>query len=219
MNTHWLFGITLASCLLAGAHAQEVPATPSPKEVAGQCRVSFIETPHLKLKEYFKNDSMLTSSCDIRFKSQGDVVIGELGLLFYPRNKNLDDEVSLGFSRVPGQPGQWRFEGTKEILSEGLIIERSFTQEKTGEEVLLVGHQLQRGTMPSGGITELPGIRILRLTPQFAISVDLNFEPMTTGLSVKAYKQRLETTSQELVEIVKGLQPTPGQAGPTVRLP
>ncbi|WP_374603580.1 hypothetical protein [Niveibacterium sp.] len=128
-----------------------------------------------------------------------------------------DDNYAVGFSRSHEDPDEWRFEGTSDVLLESRIVKRSFNVQRDRDETLLVGHQRLRGKMPNGGITDLPGIRVLRLTPQFVISVEMNFEPMTSELSVKAYQQRYDAISRELVEMVKSLRPTPGRSGPTVR--
>lgn len=219
MLKKWLWIFLTASGLLATAQAQDSQpqATVSPKEVAGQCQVSLVETAHLKMKQFFRNSSMFSSSCDVDFKDKEKVSIGEIGIIFSPRDMDLANNYAVGFERNQDKPEQWFFEGTINILLKSRFLKRSFTHKKEGDEELLVGHQLIRGEMPNGGITELPGIRILRLTPQFVIIVEQDFEPMTSELSVKTYKQRLDTYSRELVEIVKGIQPTPGQSGPTVR--
>ncbi|MCX9154796.1 hypothetical protein OPU71_01510 [Niveibacterium sp. 24ML] len=133
------------------------------------------------------------------------------------RDLDTDENYGLGFVRATGEREQWKFEGTSDLLLDSHILKRSFTQVQSGDETLLVGRQLLRGKMPNGGVTELPGIRILRIAPQFVISAQMNFQPMTGGLSVKAYQQRLDAVSQELIDIVKSIRPTPGQPGPTVR--
>ena len=49
------------------------------------------------------------------------------------------------------------------------------------------------------------------------VSVELNFQPPYYEKQNKGYKQLREAVSQELVEIVKSVQATPGVPGPTVR--
>jgi len=202
--------------ITAQVQAQESSAALSPEKIAGECQVSIAETTHLKLLnglQHIEDEPF----CGIHFKSNDRVAVGGIGMLFYPRQLEKDDNYGIGFSHSRESPDTWRFDGTSDLLLDSRIIKRTFTQQHDGQETLLIGHQLLRGKMPNGGITEVPGIRILRLTPQFVISVEMNFEPMTSELSVKAYQQRYDAISRELVEIVKSLRPTPGQSGPTVR--
>ena len=70
-----------------------------------------------------------------------------------------------------------------------------------------------------GGPIELLGIRVLRLTPQYVVSVELNFDGPYYNQTAKGYKQLRKTVSRELVEIAKSVAPTPGQPGPSVRNP
>lgn len=218
MLKQWLCAILVAGSLTAMAQEQAGSVLPSLDEVAGRCQASIIETPNLKLKEAIP-DMGREPYCSIRFKSKEHVTGESISVLFYPRKMDMDDKYGMGFLRIPDKPGQWHFVGTGDVLLESRILKRHFTHENNGDEELLVGHQLLRGKMPNGGVTELPGIRILRLTPQFAISVELDYEPMTSELSVKAYEQRLDMFNRELVEIVRSLRPTPGNPGPTVRQP
>ena len=201
------------------AHAQDAGPPPTPDTIAGECQVSIVETPHMSIEKFFRNNEV-PASCDIEFKDQWRISAGRsgIGLLIYPRNLESDDNY-IGFSRLHEKADQWRFDGTADLLLASRIVKHTFSQQQDGEGTLLVGHQLLRGKMPNGGITELPGIRILRLTPQFVMSVEMNFEPMTSELSGKAYQQRYDAISRELVEIVKSLRPTPGKPGPTVRQP
>lgn len=221
MLKKWLWIILTAGGLLAAAQAQDsqTQATASPEEVAGECQVSLVETAHLTIdrKRVSRDNDKIEPSCAIHFISKEKVTNEMIGFIFSPRRMDLDNEYAAGFERSPDKPDQWLFEGRKDVLYKSRFLKRSFTHAKEGDDDLLVGHQLVHGYSVQGGLFDLPGIHILRLTPQFAISVELNFSPMSDELSVEAYKQRLDTYSRELVEIVKSIQPTPGQSGPTIR--
>ncbi len=217
MLKKWLWVILTAGGVLAAAQAQDsqTQATASPKEVAGQCQVSLVETAHLKFRGADKDTEYGT--CFIDLKSSVDVSVERISLIFSPISRIEKSCCIVDFRRNLEKPDQWLFEGRKDVLYKSRFLKRSFTHEKEGDDELLVGHQLVHGYSVQGGLFDLPGIHILRLTPQFAISVELNFSPMSDELSVEAYKQRLDTYSRELVEIVKSIQPTPGQSGPTIR--
>ena len=111
---------------------------------------------------------------------------------------------------------RWQFRGT-DLLLASKMLKTSFSEEHIGEETLLVGNQLIKGNIAQGGPITVPGIRILRITPQFVVSVELNFQPLHYEKQTRGYKQLREVVSQELVEIVKSVQVTPGVSGPTVR--
>ncbi len=202
--------------ITAQAPAQETDAALSPEKIAGECQVSIAETPHLKLLNGLQHAED-EPFCGMHFKNNEHVAVGGIAVLFYPRQLEKDDNYGIGFSRSGESQDKWRFDGTSDLLLDSRIIKRSFTQQHDGPETLLVGHQLLRGKMPNGGVTELPGVRILRLTPMFVISVEMNFEPMTAELSMKAYQQRLDVITSELVDVVKSVRPTPGVSGPTIR--
>ena len=220
MQSKWTIAAVVSGLIVIAppALAQGITSAPSPEQIAGECQLSIVETPHLQLLNGLQHSDD-EPFCGLHFKNNEHMAVGGIGVLFYPRQIETDNNYGIGFSRSSDNPDKWRFDGTSDVLLESRIVKRNFTQRQDGEETLLVGHQLLRGKMPNGGSTELPGIRILRLMPQFVVSVEMNFEPMTDELSVKSYRQRYDAVSRELIEVVKSLRPTPGQPGPTVRQP
>lgn len=115
------------------------------------------------------------------------------------------DRLSYGNGFIQNSKGQWFFRGT-EFLIDPEILETSFTEERISGETLLVGHQLIKGKVSQGGPIVLPGIRILRITPLFVVSAELNFQPLHYEKQNLGYKQLREEVSKELVNVVKSIR-------------
>lgn len=180
-----------------------------------------VETMHAKVLEnagksaeyaYCSIHPVLPSNTTVEFPS---IFIFGRGL--YEREKlthRSEGETDNGF--IQDDSGHWRFPGTNLLLN-SKMLKTSFTEERNGAETLLVGQQLIKGNIAQGGPISVPGIRILRITPEFVVSVELNFQPLHYEKQNKGYKQLREAVSRELVDIVKSIQVTPGIPGPTVR--
>jgi hypothetical protein len=207
----------LIFCLLAVtplAHGYEINPDLLTATI-GNCEASLLETRNLKLGESERNTGAHTV-CYIDLKSTTNVSGERISLIFSPTSRIKDNCCIAGFVR--NEKEQWQFEGNNALL-ESRFLKRTFKQEQTGDELLLIGTQLLRGKNAQGGLMDMPGMSVLRITPQFVISVELNFQPAHYEKQTKGYKELREAVSQELVEIVKSIQPTPGQPGPTVRQP
>lgn len=204
--------LLLSISLLAGAG--EKGAKPLTMEAFGQCQFSIQETVHLKLKNT-SNGSREYSYCSIYFDFPRGL-ISDAGISVFVFGKGLLESEGNEVGFIQDKSGSWSFAGTDLLLS-SKMLKTSFTQEQSGSETLLVGYQLIRGNIAQGGPITLPGIRILRITPEFVVSVELNFQPLHYEKQNKGYKQLREAVSKELVDIVKSVQLEPGTAGPTVR--
>ena len=111
-----LLAILATAGLLAVAQAQDKPAqaTASPKEIAGQCQISLIETPHLKLS---RSEGDTDGACFIYLKSKEKVSAEQISLIFAPISHVESEEGDcciVGFERNRDKPYQWRFVGTKD---------------------------------------------------------------------------------------------------------
>lgn len=207
------FGLLVFSCWsTAGIN---LPAA-LPQEIFLRCTFS-VETPtHLVLKED-SGGSRNRPTCFLEF-GLPHAISPELGVSILIMGIEIfkGDRFSYGNGFVQGSSGDWHFQGTELLLSPK-ILKTSFTEERNGDETLLVGHQLIKGNIAQGGPISVPGIRILRITQKFVVSVDLNFQPLHYEKQNKGYRQLREAVSRELVDIVRSVQITPGVPGPTVR--
>jgi hypothetical protein len=188
----------------------------SPVEL-GECHFSIREINNLRLANS-SYGSTEGGYCWIGLKSlkrlhgdTGDIAVLIQGKRWFDSNQ---DQGKSGFWRA--QNGHWMFKGTELLLSPEML-NTSFTEERSGNETLLVGYQLIKGNIAQGGPISVPGIRILRITPEFVVSVELNFQPLHYEKQNKGYKQLREAVSRELVDIVRSVQFTPGAPGPTLR--
>ncbi|WP_428828241.1 hypothetical protein ACLIKD_10220 [Azonexus sp. IMCC34842] len=184
-------------------------------EVFGACEFSILETMHLKLG---KGSGYSESPfCSIGLAFSGTLFIEARASVFVVRTEKYEaNREGKGVGFVEDADSRWTFQGT-DLLLDSKMLKTSFTEEHIGDETLLVGHQLIKGNIAQGGPITVPGIRILRITPEYVVSVELNFEPLHYEKQTKGYKQLREAVSQELVEIVKSVQITPGVSGPTAR--
>lgn len=209
--------LMLSVSLIAGAGEQEV--RPLAQEAFGQCQFSIQKLVHLKLRET-SYGSAEDSYCAINFDfprgliSDAGITIFLFGKGLFELERRSEGQSTSGFAQ--DDRGRWHFQGTELLLSPKML-KTSFTEERDGEETLLVGEQLIKGNISQGGPISVPGIRILRIAPQFVVSVDLNFQPLHYEKQNKGSKQLREAVSRELVDIVRSVQITPGVPGPTVR--
>lgn len=204
----FLLGFSLLAC------AGEKGAKPLAPVAFDQCQFSIQKSHHLDMRTT-SNGSGEDSYCAIHLgipsgvflEASASVIVSGKGLF----EKDGND---VGFSQDTN--GKWAFAGTDLLLS-SKMLKASFMQELSESETLLVGYQLIRGNIAQGGPITVPGIRILRIAPEFLVSVELNFQPTHYEQQNKGYKQLREAVSKELVDIVKSVQFAPGAAGPTVR--
>ena len=207
-----VFGcLFLIASLMVGA--QEGHQQPFQQEYFAKCQLSIQETGHLK---HGKSTGCTDNPfCSIGLMFPNNLFIEPRASVFVFGKGLLEREGNeVGF--IQGKNGSWSFAGTDLLLS-SKMLKTSFTQEQSGSETVLVGYQLIRGNIAQGGPITLPGIRILRITPEFVVSVELNFQPTHYEKQNKGYKQLREAVSKELVDVVKSVQLEPGTAGPTVR--
>jgi hypothetical protein len=195
--------------------AQESQSSNLGQMAFANCEFSIMETQHLKLGEE-SNGVNTRPNCFIALKPPNGLFIEAsydirvIGAELFDSNRLA---LGVGFAQ---NAQSWLFQGTDLLLS-SKMIKTSFSEKHIGEETLLVGNQLIKGNITQGGPITVPGIRILRITPQFVVSVELNFQPLHYEKQTRGYKQLREAVSQELVDIVKSVQVTPGVSGPTVR--
>ncbi len=207
------FGLLVFSCWsIAGMN---LPAV-LPQETFLKCTFSVEKSTHLVLKED-SGGSRNRPTCFLEFGLPHGLS-PELGVSILIMGAEIfkGDRFSYGNGFAQGADGDWHFQGTELLLSPKML-KTSFTEEHNGDETLLVGLQLIKGNIAQGGPISVPGIRILRITPEFVVSVELNFQPLHYEKQNKGYKQLREAVSLELVDVVKSVQVTPGAKGPTVR--
>lgn len=208
---------TLSVSLIASAG--EKGASPLTIEAFGQCQFSIQKLVNLNLKDT-SYGSAADSYCSIKFDfprgliSDVGITVFVLGKGLFELERQNEGQSYSGFAQ--DDRGNWHFQGTELLLSPKML-KTSFTEEHHEDETLLVGNQLIKGNISQGGPISVPGIRILRITPEFVVSVELNFQPLHYEKQNKGYKQLREVVSRELEDIVKSVQVTPGVRGPTVR--
>jgi len=202
----------LVCALLAGA--REGHSEPLQQEVFAKCEFAIQRTEHLALRGNARGNHD-RPTCFINFDLPYDLS-PELSVSVFIFGPNVfdGDRWAYGIGFIQDSMGNWHFQGT-DLLLDSKMLKTSFTEEHSGDETMLVGQQLIKGNIAQGGPISVPGIRILRITPEFVVSVELNFQPLHYEKQNKGYKQLREAVSKELVDVVKSVQLEPGTAGPT----
>jgi len=191
-----------------------------PPESFGQCQFSLMETEHIKL-EAGSDGSSKYSYCHISLSippglSGEPLDIAILARAIYEselKSKMKDGVTENGF--VLETNGKWLFRGTEFLLPPTKMLTTSLVEENIDGETILVGHQLLSGYISQGGPLKVPGIRIVRITPNFAVRVSLNFHSINNERI--AQKRLREAVSKEIVDVVKSVHYRPGMRGPTVQ--
>lgn len=214
-----IFGaITLSISTSVFADADTVERLPP--ESFGQCQFSLMETKHIKL-EAESDGSSRYSYCHISLSIPPNMSGEPLDITILARtiyeselkSKMKDGVTENGF--VLEKNGKWLFRGTEFLLPPTKILSTSLIEENIDGEIVLVGHQLLSGHISQGGPLKVPGIRIVRITPNFAIRVSLNFHSIDNESIAK--KRLREAVSKEIIDVVKSVHYRPGMRGPTVQ--
>jgi hypothetical protein len=206
------------------ANADQINTKPNANNPFDKCQFSIRETEHLKLKIGASWADSEQHTCVIETKQTNNNVLNPQPAIFIIGSDQYEAERTSGaiVGFIQGENGKWTFQGNAYWLLSPKFLKRTFTQDQTGGETLLVGKQIVRGSPPNankGGYMDLPATMILRITPEFVVSLEagFNFMPTAKPSFVKDYPQLYEAYNKELVEIVKSVQPAPGIAGPYVR--
>lgn len=185
----------------------------SNSDLFGKCQFSLMTTKNLSLGKSTGHSE--EPYCSIGLSFPRNLFSDTRAAVFVFGTRQLEkDGNGVGFSQ--DSKGNWSFKGTELLLSPKML-KTSFTKEQCDDETILVGYQSIRGSIAQGGPITVPGIRILRITPKFVASVQLNFQPSHYEKQTKGYKQLRESVSKELVDLVKSIQATHGTPGPTIR--
>lgn len=94
----------------------------------------------------------------------------------------------------------WSFAGFRSGSEPSGYDKLDTAQAKDGDDLLLTGTQREATTTPHGDNVVLPGISLLRIAPDFLVSVQLAFDPSTPE-AVQA------AVGQELDQVVRGIRP------------
>jgi hypothetical protein len=213
------FRIALLSCLLSSAlfvNAEETNERSLTLNIFDKCQFSIRQGKHIKLATNSTWDAArkycfigLTPLPRNAFSGSIDAYVIDIN-----RYKTEPDSNYAGFFQKPN--GEWVFQGTELLLSPK-FLKRTFIREQSGDETLMIGYQLIQGISQNGGLTVMPGLRILRINPAFLVSLEANFNlpPSSSPPLRKDYSKPYEALKKELVEMVKSIRITPNVPGPT----
>ncbi|RDS81544.1 hypothetical protein DWU98_09910 [Dyella monticola] len=77
----------------------------------------------------------------------------------------------------------------------------SFENIYRGKDVVLVGRQIERSKDQAGTLLALEGVRILRITPSYLVSIDMPFQPSSP-------KEARDDIIKDMVNLVESVHVT-----------
>ncbi|RDS78727.1 hypothetical protein DWU98_21425 [Dyella monticola] len=70
-----------------------------------------------------------------------------------------------------------------------------------GEDLVLVGRQIERSKDQAGTLLALEGVRILRITPSYLVSIDMPFQPSSP-------KEARDDIIKDMINLVESVHVT-----------
>lgn len=81
---------------------------------------------------------------------------------------------SQGFYK--DKSGNWKFKGNPLWINFTGFKKLSFQEERSGDDFILIGRQIETGRDQAGTPIVFEGVHILRITPSYLVSMDLPFD-------------------------------------------
>ena len=186
------------------------------EDAFAKCQFSIHPTHNLTISEKwhgYREDLF----CSIEIDHPDNLFLESTAKISIFSNEKISDAAEqLGFKK--DLTGKWYYQGNSPFLINPQIIKKSFSQKITDEEILLVGQQLTKGYVSQGGPITSPGIQILRITKNFLVTIDLNFQDTSYEKKVAGYKQLRELITKELIDLVNSLKFEPKATMPLIKI-
>jgi hypothetical protein len=188
----WQARLVLLSTLLisTGALAGEVAARPmqlpASETTFEQCNFEFTDSPFFQRasREPVGKDYRVIgdpTGCTLmltikKFETSGGAKVALFILDLSQLKENLP---SQGFYK--NRKGTWQFKGNPVGITFVSFKKLSFKERRTGDEVMLIGRQLESSKDQVGTLVISETIQILRITPTYLVSVTVPFDGYTPG--------------------------------------
>lgn len=174
-----LGSVLVFASLWAGETPIEKITRPVPQSAFDRCQFKFLDTAffqHVTPKTAGPNYRLDSwdSGCNVHLTVNGFSLYGNVLGVSILDPEGLDKTVkSQGFYK--SQEGMWKFKGNPVGITFVSFKKLSFEERKTGNEVMLIGRQLERSKDQVGSTVVFETVRILRITPTYLVSVDVPF--------------------------------------------
>lgn len=174
----FLLGVAFSSaCGAKTLHAAD--DTPPTSKNFERCTFDFIDTAYFSQRPLgarvrtFGDDT----GCSVhlehdkrgRFTSTTSVLVSIL-----PLNQLGQVITSQGFYK--DKSGNWKFKGNPLWINFTGFKKLSFQEERSGDDFILIGRQIETGRDQAGTPIVFEGVHILRITPSYLVSMDLPFD-------------------------------------------
>lgn len=170
------------------------------------CTFQFSDTDHIKRASSPSNGLGYhrDGTCAYYLDTSSFDTYGGSRTSLYITNKYINEKIDQsGFIKKPD--GQWKFKRESFSLGKLLKYEKlNFAKTTNDSDTTLVGRQIEHGTDQTGNPTTFEGVHVLRLSPTYAIAINMPFGPDVTPT------ERDEVV-KDLVQIVNSVKP----GGPT----
>lgn len=170
------------------------------------CSFQFNDTPHLagpkKANSY--SGSYLEGSCSYDLSIKGFHTLGDQFFwLFIVDNIGTKIDQTIDYSGFKKKNGDWSFIGHSFSIGKLIKYQKlSFKVIDNDRDTTLVGRQIERGTDQTGTPMTFEAVHILRISPNYAISVDMPFD-QGTPLSTR------DEVVKELTQLVNSVHSVP----------
>jgi len=151
-----------------------------------RCAFDFINTEHIsRLSDMPPGHDYRVAgyedSCDVDLKIDGFYTLGDARtwLAIISPTKIGETAASQGFDR--SAKNGWTFKGNPMGIHFSKYKNITMKTVRTGDDITLIGRQMESGKDQAGTYGTFEGVHILRITPNFLVSVDLPFAYSTAA--------------------------------------
>lgn len=186
----------------------QTDSTASSKSFAN-CDFQFSDTAHVtgEKKTDPSSDPHQGGACSYDLGIKGFHTLGDqVFWLFIVDNTGtkIDQAISYsGFKKK--QNGDWSFTGHSFSIGKLIKYQKlSFDKMDNDHDITLIGRQTEHGTDQTGTPMTFEAVHVLRLSPNYAISIDMPFDPSTLQVT-------RDEVVKDLVQLVNSVHPTTAQ--------
>lgn len=123
-----------------------------------------------------------SNGCAISLKGNGFITLGlaDISLIIAQKSDSQLDQLTTSTGFQQSTDGTWKFKGNPLGSGEFTSFKKLSHQEmKNGADITLVGRQVQTGKDQGGTPLTFEGVQILRIDPDFLVSIGMAFDANT----------------------------------------
>jgi hypothetical protein len=146
------------------------------KKIFETCAFDFSDTGRLSHRPPGSDDRLTgyRDFCGIDLKfDRRYTPVTTVAIIMYDSKQLKDQAASQGFYKVKDD---WKFKGNPLWINFTGFKKLSFQEERSGDDFILIGRQIETGRDQAGTPIVFEGVHILRITPSYLVSMDLPFD-------------------------------------------